>query len=209
VKATLLIATLAALTTVSASGEPPVVVEASAIDSSVDPASVTYTARDRNIYGQQKQFETDAGLIAVARRLAIDNAKYKQVMMPVQIYSSDGSDRELAEYTHHGSAHDLRITGPDRLVRKIVKLPKAESPNSSMKKQTAQGAAPSGAAIDPSVVTYKIVEGPGTRFGHIIIPPKLATEAGLSLSQNRSIKTRRSFLLSDSRFMTMRRRSVS
>lgn len=184
-KAKLLIATLSALTALSASGEPPVVVEGSAIDKSVDPASVTYTARDKNMYGQPmeilvpKQFESDAGLVAVARGLETDNAKYRQVGMPVQIYSADDAHRELAEYWHSGAVHDLRINGLDGLVRKIVKLAKAGSPDSTLKKQTDPGAAPSGAAIEPSAVTYRIVEGPAARLGHIIIPSKLASAAGL------------------------------
>jgi hypothetical protein len=166
-------------------GEKPIVVEASVIDTSIDPASVTYTARDKNIYGQPmeilvpKSFESDSGLIAVARRLVADNAKFLQVKMPVRIYSDDSAHRELAEYFHFGSIHDLRITGPELLVRKIVKLPKAESSASFPKKQTEQGNAPSGAPVDPSAVTYRIVEGPGTRLGHIIIAPKYASEAGL------------------------------
>ena len=164
-------------------GEKPVVVEASMIDSSVDPTSVTYTARDKNIYGQPTEiivsprFATDSGLIAVARRLAADNAKFPLVGMPVQIYSEENPTRELAEYWHTGSTHDLRITGPDQLVRKIVKLPKRS--DTSVKKHTQQGDAPNGASVDPSAITYKIVEGPGTRLGHIIIPTKYASEAGL------------------------------
>jgi hypothetical protein len=130
-KAKLLIAVLSALIALSSSAEPPVVVEGAAIDKSVDPASAKYTARDTNMYGQPmeilvpKQFQSEAGLIAVARRLAIDNAKYQQVMMPVQIYAADDPSRELAEYFHIGSVHDLRISGPDGLVRKIIKFSKS------------------------------------------------------------------------------------
>jgi len=115
------------------SAQKPTVVEASAIDTSVDPSSVTYTARDKNMYGQPmevlvpKQFGSEAGLVAVARRLAVENAKFRQVMMPVQIYSDDSSHRELAEYFHFGSVHDLRITGPDLLVQKIIKMPSPRS----------------------------------------------------------------------------------
>ncbi len=129
-KAKLFVATLSALMALSASGEPPVVVEGSAINKSVDPASVTFTARDRNMYGQPmeilvpKQFESEPGLIAVARRLASDNAEHQQVMMPVQIYTADDTHRELAEYFHYGRVHDLRINGPDSLVRKIIKFSK-------------------------------------------------------------------------------------
>lgn len=183
-KAKLLVAALSALIALSASGEPPIVVEGSAVDKSVDPASVTYTAGDSNMYGQPmeivvpKQFESDAGLIAVARRLAIDNAKYKQVMTPVQIYSADDARRELAEYFHYGSVHDVRITGPDLLVRKIVKLPKGES-SGSAKKQSGRDNAPTGASIDPSAVTYKVAEGGTTRMFDVIIPSKFASEAGL------------------------------
>lgn len=183
-KAKLLIATLSALIALSASAEPPVVVEGSAIDKSVDPASVTYTARDKNMYGQPmeivvpKQFESDAGLIAVARRIAADNAKYQQVGMPVQIYSADDAHRELAEYWHHAAVHDLRITGPDGLVRKIIKLPKAES-SGSAKTQPGHDDAATGASIALSAVTYKVAEGGTTRLFDIIIPQKFATEPGL------------------------------
>src|SRR5262249_24177954 len=107
----------------------PVTIEASNADNSVDPASVTYTVRDKNIFGHpmevviSPQFAADAGLIAVARRLAKDNAKYRRVGMPVQIYGSDDATRELAEYFNFEDIHNLRITGRDGLVRKIVKFP--------------------------------------------------------------------------------------
>jgi hypothetical protein len=169
---TLLIFTVALLICNADSyAQKPAVIEASAIDTSVDPSSVTYTARDKNMYGQPmevlvpKQFESEAGLIAVARRLAADNAKFRQVKMPVQIYSDDSSHRELAEYFHFESVHDLRITGPDLLVQKIIKMPKQKSSNDG--------------SVPASSVTYKIVNGRGTRIWDIVIPPKFATEAGL------------------------------
>lgn len=167
----LLIMMLSALTALSASAAPPVVIEGSAIDKSVDPASVTYTERDRNMYGQPmeilvpKQFESDAGLVAVARRLETDNAKNQQVGMPVQIYSADDAHWELAEYFHHSDVHDLRTTGPDGFVEKIIKMPKQKPSNDG--------------SASASKVTYKIVNGRGTRIWDIVIPTKLATESGL------------------------------
>src|SRR5262249_5081680 len=125
-----------------------------------------------------KSFESDSGLIAVARRLAADNAKFPQIMMPVQIYSDDSAHRELAEYFHFGKVHDLRITGSDLFVRKIVKLPKTESAGSA-KKQPGRDDAPVGTSIDPSTVTYKVADGGTPRMFNIIIPSKFATEAGL------------------------------
>jgi hypothetical protein len=169
----LLIAAAATLLAIGSShGEKPTVVEGSAVDLSIDPASVTYTSRDKNIYGQpmevlvSKAFQTDAGLVAVARRLAIDNAKFRQVQMPVQIYTDDSLHRELGEYFHFGKVHDLRITGSDLLVRTIIKMPK-QNPSSDGSAST-------------SKVTYKIVNG---RAGmcDIVIPPKFATESGLIL----------------------------
>jgi hypothetical protein len=168
----LLIATAALLVAVGSShGEKPTVIEDSAVDTSVDPASVTYAPRDKNVYGQPmevlvpKAFQTDAGLVAVARRLASDNAKFQQVKMPVQIYTDDSAHRELAEYFHFGKVHDLRITGADLLVKKIIKMPQ---------QRTSNDASPAA-----SKVNCKIVNGRGTRIWDIVISPKLATESGL------------------------------
>jgi hypothetical protein len=168
----------------SSSRSGPVIIDASNADNSIDPASVTYTSRDKNIYGQPMEiiipsrFETDSGLVAVARRLAVDNAKFPLVRMPVQIYDEHAT-REVAEYWRFGSTRDLRITGPDQLVRKIVRFSKEKSSAASFPKRTEQEESPNGTSVDPSAVAYKIVEGPGTRLGHIVIPPRFATEAGL------------------------------
>lgn len=101
---TVLITVIAALMTIGSSqGEKPTIVEGAAIDTSVDPATVIYSGRDRNIHGQAmevlvpKQLQTEACLVAVTRRLDKDNAKFPQVQMPVQIYTDDSSHRELAE----------------------------------------------------------------------------------------------------------------
>ena len=64
--------------------------------------------------------------------------------MPVQIYTDDASHRELAEYFHFGSVHDLRITGPDLLVKKIIKMPQQK---------------PSNDGSVAAKISYKIVDG--------------------------------------------------
>lgn len=118
---------------VPAQSDGPIVLDVSKADSSVDPTTVTYAGDDKNVFGQPmhvlvpSQFATDSGLIAVARRLAKDNSKYPFVQTPVQIYSDNDSDRELAEYWHTKTVHDLRIVGSDRFVRKIVEFPKGET----------------------------------------------------------------------------------
>jgi hypothetical protein len=169
-RALLILATALLLAAGSSHGEKPAVIEGFAVDTSVDFASVIYTPRDRNIHGQAmevlvpKQFQTEAGLIAVARRLDKDNAKFPKVQMPVQIYTDDGSHRELAEYFHFGTVHDLRINGPDSLVSKIIKMPKQK---------------PSDDGSVAAKIPYKIVDGKGSRIWDIVIPPRFANEAGL------------------------------
>ena len=76
-------ATAALLVAVGSShGEKPTVIEGSAVDTSVDPASVTYTPRDKNIYGQPmevlvpKAFQTDEGL---SRRCTATSQRQCQV----------------------------------------------------------------------------------------------------------------------------------
>jgi hypothetical protein len=104
------------------------VTDVSKADNSVDPALITYIGSHPNMYGQPMhvmipaRFATEAGLIATARRLAKDNAKYPPVLAPVQIYSDGNPALELAEYWHNKRVHDLRLNDSNAVLRKIVKF---------------------------------------------------------------------------------------
>jgi len=105
-----------------------IVIDASKADNSVNPASITYVGSHPNMYGQPMhvmipvRFATEAGLIATARRLVKDNAKYPLVLAPVQIYSDADPARELAEYWHNKRVHDLRLNDSNAVLQKIIKF---------------------------------------------------------------------------------------
>jgi len=93
-----------------------------------------------------KTFESDSGLITVARRLAMDNAKFPTGERCLfRIYSDDSSHLELAEYFHFEAFTTCESMDQNRLVSKIIKLPK-EKPSSD-------------ASISSSDVSYKVAEG--------------------------------------------------